>query len=567
MMSMMRCHQMLTDVVLEVGSELFHSHKVVLAAASPYFKAMFTSGLMETEMSRVTLHGVCPSAMSKLLEFIYTGKIRVTETTVCTLLPAAAMFQVADVIKACCIFLERQLSPSNAIGIASFAEQHGCLELKNRVNQYVLRNFSQVCQEDEFLTLSAAQLVDLIKKDELIVREEREVYTAVIRWVRYSEEARRPQMQSVLSAVRCQFLTPRFLHEQMRNCDVIRKLPACREYLASIFKDLTLHKKVTVRERTPDTPRIIYIAGGYFKYSLDIMESFNVTLGTWSTLAKLTIPRSGLGCAFIKGMFYAVGGRNNAPGGSYDSDWVDRYDPLRDLWRPCNPMSVPRNRVGVGVLDGLIYACGGSAGAEYHNSVERYDPEEDRWCNIKQMSSKRLGVGVAVVNRLLYAIGGFDGERRLNSCECYHPERDEWTSIPDMAVPRSGAGVAALNHHIYVVGGYDGVQQLNSVERYDTETRSWQFVAALTTARSAITLTPIDDNKLIAIGGFDGQGLLSLVEIYSAEEDKWSESASLPSARSGHAAAISFFQVSCPFFYVVFFLYVGLEVLEICPIN
>jgi len=29
---------MLTDVILEVGEELFHAHKVVLASASPYFK-------------------------------------------------------------------------------------------------------------------------------------------------------------------------------------------------------------------------------------------------------------------------------------------------------------------------------------------------------------------------------------------------------------------------------------------------------------------------------------------------------------------------------------------------
>ena len=38
MMLMMRSHHMLTDVILEVGGELFHAHKVVLASASPYFK-------------------------------------------------------------------------------------------------------------------------------------------------------------------------------------------------------------------------------------------------------------------------------------------------------------------------------------------------------------------------------------------------------------------------------------------------------------------------------------------------------------------------------------------------
>lgn len=70
-------------------------------------------------------------------------------------------------------------------------------------------------------------------------------------------------------------------------------------------------------------------------------------------------------------MFYAVGGRNNSPGSSFDSDWVDRYNPLTDSWRPCAPMSVARNRVGVAVMDELLYAAGGSAGTEYHDSVER----------------------------------------------------------------------------------------------------------------------------------------------------------------------------------------------------
>lgn len=83
----------------------------------------------------------------------------------------------------------------------------------------------------------------------------------------------------------------------------------------------------------------------------------------------------------------------------YDCDWADRYNPLTDQWRTCSPMSVPRNRLGVAVMDGLLYAVGGSAGAEYHNSVECYDPDQDIWSNVKPMHVKRLGVGVAVVNR------------------------------------------------------------------------------------------------------------------------------------------------------------------------
>uniref|UniRef100_A0A2M4AE20 BTB domain-containing protein n=1 Tax=Anopheles triannulatus TaxID=58253 RepID=A0A2M4AE20_9DIPT len=537
MMFMMRSHHMLTDVALEVEQETFNAHKVVLSAASPYFKAMFTGGLKECEMARVKLQGVCPTAMARILFFMYTGHIRVTELTVCQLLPAATMFQVPSVIDACCEFLERQLDPTNAIGIANFAEQHGCEKLRQKANQFIERNFTQICREEEFLQLSVIQLICLIRKDELNVQGERDVYDAVLKWVKYDEDNRYPRMEHILSAVRCQLLTPSFLKEQMKNCEVLRKAPGCREYLAKIFQDLTLHKRPAVRERKPNTTRMIFVAGGYYKHSLDMLEGYNVDDKVWLTLPKLTVPRSGLGAAFLKGTFYAVGGRNNSPGSSYDSDWVDRYNPVTETWRPCSPMSMPRNRVGVVVMDELLYAVGGSSGSEYHNTVEYYDPETDRWTLVQPMQSKRLGVGVAVVNRLLYAIGGFDGKTRLATVECYHPENNAWTLVPPMRYGRSGAGVAALHQYIYVVGGFDGTRQLATVERYDTEQQCWEMVAPVRIARSALSLTVLD-GRLYAIGGYDGQDFLTIVEVYDPVRDVWDEGTPLTSGRSGHASAV-----------------------------
>lgn len=47
MMFIMRSHHMLTDVILEVGSELFYAHKVILAAASPYFKVIYLKDIQK----------------------------------------------------------------------------------------------------------------------------------------------------------------------------------------------------------------------------------------------------------------------------------------------------------------------------------------------------------------------------------------------------------------------------------------------------------------------------------------------------------------------------------------
>lgn len=55
MMFMMRSHHMLTDVILEVGTELFHAHKVILAAASPYFKVSLVLPPCEKDYINVNL--------------------------------------------------------------------------------------------------------------------------------------------------------------------------------------------------------------------------------------------------------------------------------------------------------------------------------------------------------------------------------------------------------------------------------------------------------------------------------------------------------------------------------
>lgn len=73
-----------------------------------------------------------------------------------------------------------------------------------------------------------------------------------------------------------------------------------------MFQDLTLHKKPVVKERRPNTPRIIYVAGGYFRHSIDVFEAFNLDDNCWMTLPRLTVPRSGLGAAFLKVTYLVV---------------------------------------------------------------------------------------------------------------------------------------------------------------------------------------------------------------------------------------------------------------------
>lgn len=82
--------------------------------------------------------------MGRLIEFAYTASISVGEKCVIHVMNGAVMYQIDSVVKACCDFLVQQLDPSNAIGIANFAEQIGCTELHQKAREYIYMNFSQV---------------------------------------------------------------------------------------------------------------------------------------------------------------------------------------------------------------------------------------------------------------------------------------------------------------------------------------------------------------------------------------------------------------------------------------
>lgn len=536
-MSTLRRLTKLCDVTLVVDEDKFLAHKIVLAAASPYFRAMFTGGMKEEGMTTIPLHGISACTLAVLIEFAYTAEVRVNEMNVCYLLPAATMFQMNHVVEACSVFLEHQLDPSNCIGITDFACEHGCHDLEQKAREYIFKNFSEVVRCDEFLTLNPCQLISLIKHDELNIRCESEVFDAVIRWVQHDLEKRACKLEGLLYAVRCHFLAPNFLEKQLNSCNVLKNMPQCQEYLTKIFQGLKLHQSIPEKPRKPCSPLVIYTAGGYLRQSLSNFEYYNICSKQWHRLPDLPTPRSGLSACVVKGSFYVVGGRNNSHDGNMDCNSLEMYDSLRKQWVTKCPMSVPRNRVGVGVIDNMIYAVGGSQGQQHHCTVERYDPDCDKWTNVAPMKIKRIGVGVASLNRLLYAVGGYDGANRLRSAECYDPEVNEWSPIPPMNTTRSGAGVAGMDNHIYAVGGYDSNCQLKSVERYDTSTKTWEFVAPMRSPRSALSVCVLS-GKLYVLGGYDGNDFLSTVECFDPDKNEWTEVTNMICGRSGHGVTV-----------------------------
>ncbi|KAF4117391.1 hypothetical protein G5714_001944 [Onychostoma macrolepis] len=523
--NLLRKHRELCDVVLVVGAKKIYAHRVILSACSPYFRAMFTGELAESRQTEVVIRDIDERAMELLIDFAYTSQVTVEEGNVQTLLPAACLLQLAEIQEACCEFLKRQLDPSNCLGIRAFADTHSCRELLRIADKFTQHNFQEVMESEEFMLLPANQLIDIISSDELNVRSEEQVFNAVMAWVKYSIQERRPQLPQVLQHVRLPLLSPKFLVGTVGSDPLIKSDEECRDLVDEAKNYLLLPQERPLMQGPRTRPRkpircgeVLFAVGGWCSGdAISSVERYDPQTNEWRMVASMSKRRCGVGVSVLDDLLYAVGGHD---GSSYLNS-VERYDPKTNQWSSdVAPTSTCRTSVGVAVLGGYLYAVGGQDGVSCLNIVERYDPKENKWTRVASMSTRRLGVAVAVLGGFLYAVGGSDGTSPLNTVERYNPQENRWHTVAPMGTRRKHLGCAVYQDMIYSVGGRDDTTELSSAERYNPRTNQWSPVVAMTSRRSGVGLAVVN-GQLMAVGGFDGTTYLKTIEVYDPDANTW----------------------------------------------
>ncbi|KAL1115636.1 hypothetical protein AAG570_005926 [Ranatra chinensis] len=524
--NMMRKQHLLCDVRLIAENVEIAAHKMVLAACSPYFHAMFTS-FEESRQERIVLQGVDSYSLQLLIDYVYTSEVHVTEDNVQVLLPAANLLQLSDVRDACCDFLQSQLHPTNCLGIRAFADLHGCIELLTNAESFIEQHFSEVVECEEFLALSPQQVCKLICSDHLSVQSEEKVFECVVSWVNHDLETRHGHLAELMEYVRLPLLPQDYLVQRVEEEPLLKTNLQCKDYLIEALKYHLLKGDQRLLFKTPRTkprqplglPKVMLVVGGQAPKAIRSVESYDFATETWTKVAEMPGRRCRAGLVVLGGKVYAVGGFN----GSLRVRTVDVYDAATDQWSTCSGMEARRSTLGVAVLNNCIYAVGGFDGSSGLSSVEMYDPRTHEWRTVTSMSTRRSSVGVGVVNNLLYAVGGYDGASRqcLSSVECYCAETDTWSPVAEMTARRSGAGVGVLDGILYAVGGHDGPLVRKSVESYNPETGRWTPVADMAFCRRNAGVVALNGH-LYVVGGDDSTCNLKSVEVYNPKSNTWS---------------------------------------------
>lgn len=130
-----------SDIILKTGKKLHKCHKVILAALSDYFKAMFVSGMKESEDDTISLTGVDSHIFSLILQYIYTGSISITVANAQDMLSTSFYLQINPLQKQCEKFLINQLDGIICIDVWNLGKLYGCDDMCTGAWRYILDHF------------------------------------------------------------------------------------------------------------------------------------------------------------------------------------------------------------------------------------------------------------------------------------------------------------------------------------------------------------------------------------------------------------------------------------------
>ena len=219
-----------TDVQLKVGRTVFPAHRMLLAAHSDYFYAMFTNGMKESSQEVIELkdESMSPETMKQIIDFIYSGYLHVNKENVFEVLAAADHLQVTSVLQQCCDFLKTEvvhvLDVPRYRSLRAIASKYRLKELQEVADHQMALNYKDICESEEFLThISAHQLLSLLSRDDLSAPSETFVFKSVMQWIKHKKGKRIADAAKVIGAVRLGLVDIKVLIQELNTWDMQRR--------------------------------------------------------------------------------------------------------------------------------------------------------------------------------------------------------------------------------------------------------------------------------------------------------------------------------------------------------
>jgi len=524
----------LCDTTIRAQGQDFPAHKCVLSAASPYFRAKFTSQLQQNESNLVELQEEKSMTIGHVLEFIYTGKAIIDSSN------AQDLLMIADFLIIPCLktkasnFLESSLNASNCLALESLASRYNCESLKQAAVVFKYKNFVAVAKSEDFRTLDAENIKELICKDEINVSDEEEVYQAVIAWVKHDLPSRECLLPELLKCTRL-FSMSKYSLRQILDEEMVSKNLTCTKVVINAldfflfpdrFQNMSLQPRLSLDKYEP----VVVLTGGACKTgNKRDTQCFVPSTLSWVSLPMMPYPQSHHGAVVCCGLMFILGGNSSRP--------MCCFNPKQTKWSTLG-ITLKVKDCSVTCFREELYVIGGEGSWQ---DVQIYNPVLDKWRRGASMEARRSAHCSVLLQELIYVFAGHDGTVCQNSMECYNPLTEQWTKVPSMAKVRRFAAAATVCEKIVVVGGFGDMTYTTiepSCEMFEPSMKQWSLVSSPLYPRAAHGIVSIDDIVYL-FGGENEEFLVPSVESFDVKNNEWKEVGYMP-----RTMGASFFGIS-----------------------
>ncbi|XP_029197719.2 kelch-like protein 3 [Acropora millepora] len=543
----LRREAILCDVTLRIGSQKFFCHRSILGVASPYFRSLF----IDSESGRFIKNVDLPPeidgvTMEALLGYMYGGKIFIDTTNVLDIFKGASFFKLHSLLEECSFLLVKFLTPENCLEVREVSLVYGQEKLHQRCQRYLCDHFPAIANAAQFLELPQDELGKILISNALFVTSEKEVFDSLVRWTEHDRKERGIHFTRLLQLVRLPLLPTSALMEHIETAELVQRSPSAKEMVmeAMRFNAFSESQKISLPQNPRTVPRtcstlvdVILFVGGKGRS----VEEGRVTFcyepvgDRWYTLASLQTPLYDHSLTVVNGLVYACGGSIEGRASLLLQDIVQCYDPDLDYWDFVAPLQEARAKGTASRLRDLLFVCGGMINGSQGNSFEVYNPITDKWKFLSPPVIPRSRHTMVSTETHIYVIGGEGhGFEPEISMERYDPAVDLWSFVLPMNCGKVGACAVELKGKIYVMGGNNGYTTLRQCEIYDVETHQWTLTKDMLEFRQDAQALVLD-NRIYVIGGrdFKGERGLDSIECFDVAQREWNRVTSIPVAREG----------------------------------
>ncbi|KAK2821976.1 hypothetical protein Q5P01_022041 [Channa striata] len=510
------------DCVLKVQDKTFPCHRLVLAASSPFFKAMFLSELEESKKREIVLKDVEPAVMGMILRYLYTSDINLTEQNVQDIFMIANMYQIPSIFSVCVTYLQDKLVLGNCLSIFRLGLLLDCPRLVLAAREFICERYQVITRDQDFLQLGASELAMIITSDALNVEREEQVFESLMDWVRHDESNRLKELPELLHCVRFRLIPLEYFKEKVERHEYIRFSQELKKEL-DFVKDA--HRGRLPKPKKPSSDGVKEGEGR--KEDKDEEEEEEEEEGYLPGILNNN-PRFGM---FEMDLILMI---NNTGSVAYDPVENECFVVSESTEIPKNHSSLVTRENQVFVVGGLIYNEEDKE-EPFSSYFLQLDPTSLEWLGMPSQPNPRCLFGLTEAENSIFVVGGKelkDGEHALDSVMIYDRQSFKWGESDPLPYEVYAHGTVSHNGLVYVIGGKSESKKcMKRVCVYNPTKFEWKDLAPLKTARSLFGVT-IHKDQIFVVTGVTDAGLTSSVEVYDIATNKWSEFPDFPQERS-----------------------------------